>query len=86
MIHIFKFALQSRDVLLVHAIHHDHGETALPKVIQQDILTLDSLDVIRQITQDVVVDPRRYHTKDRRDQKQYGNHQNQLPFPRDRLT
>ena len=45
------------------------GESAFAEFIEQDVLSLHGLDIVRQIIKHIVIDPRRYHADNRRNQQ-----------------
>ena len=75
MVYILQLFCHFDDIRAIHAITDEHAVRALAKFIQQDILPFHSLNVIRQIIQNIVIylssdksDGRRHHERHRQDQ------------------
>ena len=78
-VYLCKFFPHFRYVLVVHAFHDDHGVSAFAEFILKDLLPNHGVDVIRQVGQDIVVDPGCRITQHGWNQQQQGNDQNQNP-------
>ncbi len=66
-------------VLVVHALDHNHGVGALTEFVLQDFLPYHGVDVIRQISQNIIVDSGCRITQHGWNQQQQGNDQDQNP-------
>ena len=69
VINCFDFLFQSSYILQFHILHHYHGKGSHPKLIYHNVLSINCLKGIRQITQYIVVDSGRRHTEIWRDQQ-----------------
>ena len=78
--------LQADDLLVLFALHDQHGDRPGPEFIDQDILPLHGLDRIRQIHQHVVIDPRPPDPDDGGDQEQDGRDQDHEAGRHDRFS
>ena len=57
MVHLFQVGFQRRHILVFHALADKEGIGALPELIHQNILALHGINVIRQVVEDIVIDP-----------------------------
>ena len=79
MVDAFKLFLEGGNILLLHALDHDHGERTLAEIIEQYVLSLDRVHVLGQIIQYVVIDARADHAEHRRHQQRKAYDQNHPP-------
>ena len=78
MVNTLNCLFQLLGILCRHILHNDHGESSHSELIYHDILPLYCLQALRQITEQIIIDPCRYQADHRRDQEQhtdrYHNH------------
>ena len=79
MLHFLDLLLERHDLLIVFVLHDQHRDGARSKLIHQNVLSLDGLNAVRQIGQNIVIDPRMRIPPDRRDQQGQGKDQDQMP-------
>ena len=63
MFHFAEFLFQLLDILHLHVFHNDHGEGTHSKFVHQDILSAYRFQCIRQIAQQIIIDPGLYNSK-----------------------
>ena len=79
MIDFADLVLHRYDLLVVLVLHDQHRDGACSELIHQDVLTLDCLNAVRQIGQNIVIDPRMCVTPHCRNQQYKGEDQDQMP-------
>ena len=70
MVHPLNLLLQGGHIPGGHILQNEEGERPLVELLQQLVLPDDSIHILRQIVQHVIVDPRPRHAHDRRDHEQ----------------
>ena len=73
MIDLANLLLKLHRVFILHVIYDEHGEGSCPEVLYHDILPLHSLDLFRQIRQNIVIHPGIHIPQYRRNQQQYAD-------------
>ena len=63
MFHLAELFFQLLCVFHLHIFHDDHGEGAHSKFVHQNILAAYGFQGVRQITQQIVIDPGLYNSK-----------------------
>ena len=78
MINGLDLLFQICRILHGHILHNDHGKRSHSKFIHHDILSLDRLKTIRQITQDIIIHSRRNITDSTWNQQYHGKQDNNI--------
>ena len=79
MFYLADLLFERHDLLVFLILNDQHRDRAGPEFIHQDILSLNGLYTVRQVSQDVIIDPRVKISPHRGDQKDHGQDQDQMP-------
>ena len=56
MIDLLDLLSEGDDILVLLILHDQHGDRACSELIHQDVLTLNGLNAVRQVGQNIVID------------------------------
>ena len=86
MVNLLDLLLQSGNVFFIHVFDNTEGKRACSELIDQDVLPLHGVDLLRQVGQNIIIDPGPDVADDRRNQQNERDNQDRYSELNDSFT